>query len=103
MDEELALLQQELAQVQEEDALQRLSERNVVQLVIKLMEQESVDVRMTVLEFLTFFNPLCSSYTHSPGRNISPGSKLKRRSWTRSMPTEDACDWTSSRPASKLT
>lgn len=52
MDDELALLQQELAQVQEADSAQRLSERNVVQLVIKLMQREVVDVSAS---FYTFY------------------------------------------------
>ena len=55
MDEELALLQQELAQVQEEDAVQRLSERNVVQLVIKLMEQDSIDVSPGLYPYLYLY------------------------------------------------
>lgn len=45
MDAELQQLQQELAAVQQADVVQRLSEANVVELVLKLRQLGKIDVR----------------------------------------------------------
>jgi hypothetical protein len=77
MDEELLRLQQELEEVQLEDTQQRLSERNVVQLILKLIDSKKLDVSkmsMKVVKGLTYMKLV---YTLS-GKEYLTLSQLER-------------------------